>query len=65
MERNDIGETVGGWGALELMGFAHRQKGPTTEGGEENVVAKKVSPKPPPPKAPTTYWGDPKDAKGG
>ena len=28
------------------------------------VVGNPVSPKPTPPKAPTTYWGDPKEEKG-
>ena len=46
--------------ALELMGFAHWQKVATTEVGEGKVVSKQVSPKPPRPKAPTTYWEDPK-----
>ena len=52
------------WGTLELMGCAHWQKDATTEGGEEKVVAHQVSPKPPPPEAPTAYWEDPREEKG-
>ena len=46
------------------MRFAFRANGPTTEVGEGDVVAKQVDPKPTPPEAPTTYWGDPQEAKG-